>query len=415
MDRFLRQAGPPDTDNRIMPAPRIVSRYIFTGFIPPFLVSGGVLVFIFLMTRILEITDMVVNYHVNLWVIARLFLYTMPFFLQFVIPMSVMMAVLLTFLQLSSNNEITALKASGVSVYQLLPPVLIFALTGALMTAAVAIVGLPKGRLAIRDLLYAVATDHTEVGLKERTFSDAFTGVMIYVNRIDTRTQTLHDVFIEDHRDPRVTATVVAATGRLIRPEGKKGIFHLRLDRGTINQVDLESRTAHTIQFDNYEVRLNMSQVLASAVSGEKDEEEMTLGELAERVRASPERDSRYYMALMEIHKKFSLPFSCIALAVLAVPLGIQSRLAKRSFGVGLGLFFFLCYYILLSIGWVFGETGAYPPGIGMWVPNVLMGGIGGVLLFMTAQERSVGVDRLVWWLRTIRRRFRRTAGGAQP
>ena len=389
-----------------MSAPSIIHRYIFGGFFPPFVVSGGVLVFVFLMTRILEITDMVVNYHVSLWDIARLFLFTVPFFLQFVIPMAVMMAVLLTFLRLSSDNEITALKAGGVSVYKLLPPVLVFTLVGAAMTALVAIVGLPKGRLAIRHLLYTVATTHSEVGLKERTFSDAFTGVMLYVNRIDTRTRTLHDVFIEDHRDERVTSTVVAASGRLIQPEPGQAIFHLQLQQGTINQVDLSTRSVNTIHFDNYDVRLNLGQIMAAAVTGEKDEEEMTIAELQERIRTAPQRDNRYFMALMELHKKFSLPFSCIALGVLAVPLGIQSRMAKRSFGVSLGLFFFLCYYILLSIGWVFGENGAYPPGIGMWVPNGLMGGIGVFLLVLTARERSIGVDRLVYWVRTLRRRL---------
>ncbi len=389
-----------------MTTPSIITRYIFSAFFPPFLVSAGVLVFVFLMTRILEITDMVVNYQVSLWVIARLFFYTMPFFLQFVIPMSVMMAVLLTFLRLSSDNEITAMKASGISVYRLLPPVVIFSLLGAAVTAYVAVAGLPKGRLAIRDLLYTVATSHTEVGLKERTFSDTFNGVMLYINRIDARSHTLHDVFIEDHRDPRVRSTVVASVGQLIRPKAGEAVFHLHLREGTINQVDLETRSAHTIRFDTYDIRLNVSQALSAAITGEKDEEEMTLGELYQRMATAPARDSRYYMALMEIHKKFSLPFSCIALAILAVPLGIQSRLAKRSFGVGLGLFFFLCYYILLSIGWVFGETGAYPPGIGMWVPNAVMGGIGIFLLIITARERSMGVDRFVWWVMRLRRRF---------
>ena len=389
-----------------MSTPSIITRYIFSAFFPPFVVSSGVLVFVFLMTRILEITDMVVNYQVSLWVIARLFFYTMPFFLQFVIPMSVMMAVLLTFLRLSSDNEITAMKASGVSVYRLLPPVMIFSLLGAAATAYVAVVGLPNGRLAIRDLLYTVATSHTEVGLKERTFSDTFNGVMLYINRIDARSHTLHDVFIEDHRDARVRSTVVAAVGQLIRPKAGEAVFHLHLRQGTINQVDLETRTAHTIRFDTYDIRLNVSQVLSSAITGEKDEEEMTLGELYQRIETAPQRDSRYFMALMEIHKKFSLPFSCIALGILAVPLGIQSRMAKRSFGVGLGLFFFLCYYILLSIGWVFGETGAYPPGIGMWVPNAVMGSIGIFLLVITARERSMGVDRLVWWVTRLRRRF---------
>jgi lipopolysaccharide export system permease protein len=104
-------------------------------------------------------------------------------------------------------------------------------------------------------------------------------------------------------------------------------------------------------------------------------------------------RDDRYYLTLMEFHKKFSLPFSCLFLALLAVPLGIQSRHGKRSFGVVLGLVFFLFYYLMLSAGWVFGETGVYPPLIGMWVPNLVMGAIGLFLLVRNAKERPVQIE----------------------
>jgi lipopolysaccharide export system permease protein len=375
-------------------------------------INLGFFTFVFLMTRILEISDMVVNYRVSLVVVLQMFLFTTPFFLQFVIPMSVMMAVLLTFLQMSSDNEIVALKASGVSVYALIPPVLVFACIGMLLTGAIALYGLPHGRMAIKQLLYTIATTNTEIGLKERMFTDSFKGVMLYVNRIDPGEKTLYNIFIEDQRAADIVSTVVAPKGQLFNQPGVP-VFHLRLYDGTINQVDLDTRSAHTVQFDTYDLRLNLEQVIPQALQGPKHVEEMSLTELRESIRQSSRRDDRYYMALMEFHKKFAMPFSCLALGILAIPLGIQSRMAKKSFGVGLGMAFFLMYYILLSVGWVFGETGAYPPLIGMWVPNLVMGGIGVALLRLTARERSVGIDRLVYAIRSLRQRFaaRRTEG----
>ena len=103
---------------------------------------------------------------------------------------------------------------------------------------------------------------------------------------------------------------------------------------------------------------------------------------------------TQYYLALMEFHKKFSLPSACLALGLLAMPLGIQSKSAKRSFGIGLGLFFFLAYYLILSAGFVFGEAGSYPPLIGMWAPNIVMGGIGCFLMVRCARERAIGFGR---------------------
>jgi lipopolysaccharide export system permease protein len=299
---------------------------------------------------------------------------------------------------LSSDNEITALKAGGVSVYALLPPVLIFSVIAGLLTGFMTIYGLPKGRLALKKLVYDVAVSNLDIGLKERTFNDSFKGVMLYVNRMDKRSKELQDIFIEDQRSKGVVTTVVAPQGRLFSDPAALA-YQLRLFNGTINQVDLQSRSAQAIRFDTYDINLNLNRTITPEADGPRDEEEMGLGELRNYLRNRQQKDARYYLALMEWHKKFSLPFACLALGVLAVPLGIKSQASRQSFGVGLGLIFFLLYYILLSIGWVFGEAGIYPPLVGMWLPNVVMGGLGVFMLVRAVQERPIvpaGLGRLV-------------------
>ena len=94
--------------------------------IPPFVINLLFFNFIFLLTKILDITNMIVNYRISLFDVLLLLIYSMPHFLEFVIPMSVMMTILLTFFRMSSDNEIVALKAGGMSIYKLLPPVLLF-------------------------------------------------------------------------------------------------------------------------------------------------------------------------------------------------------------------------------------------------------------------------------------------------
>lgn len=366
----------------------IINRYIFKELIPPFVINLFFLTFIFLMTKILDITNLVVNYKVSLWAIVWILIYSMPFFLQFVVPMSVMMAVLLTFLRLSGDNEIMALKAGGCHIYRLLPPVFLFALIGWAITSFMAIYALPWGKLSLKDLSFKVISSNIDIGLKERTFSDSFDGVMIYVNKIDLKSKSLMDVFIEDQRTSNLVSTVVASKGRLFSNQQDLQ-YRLRLYNGTINQVDLKNRSAHSINFDTYDINLDIKRIVRPVKEGEKDEEEMSVAELRRYLKNTSIKNDRYYLALMEFHKKFSTPFACFALGLLAVPLGIQSRSARRSYGVGLGLIFFLSYYILLSAGWVFGEAGVYPPLIGMWIPNIVMGGVGFFLLRQTAREKT--------------------------
>ncbi len=380
----------------------ILNRYLFFEMIPPFAINLAFLSFIFLMTRILQITNLIVNYRVNLWDVLWMLIYSLPFFLEFIIPMSVMMSVLLTFLRLSGDNEILALKAGGISIYGLLPPVLIFCMMGLFLTGFMAIYGLPWGRMSFKELSYQVARSNFDVVLKKRTFNTYFEGVTLYVSEIDIKNKILTDVFIEDQRTKNTMSTVIAPTGRLLNDPDNIA-FHLRLNNGVINNVEIDTKSVNSIHFDTYDIRLNMKKRLTSAKDRPKDEEEMNLSELRTYIKNDTKKDGQYYLTLMEFHKKFSLPFSCLALGLLAIPLGMQTRSTKKSFGLIIGLIMFFLYYMMLSAGWVFGEAGIYPPMIGMWVPNVVMGSLGFYLIRKTAHERPVRVELLFHWMRRLK------------
>jgi lipopolysaccharide export system permease protein len=397
----------------------IINRYLFREMIPPFVVNVVVLTFIFLMTRILEIVNLIVNYRVRLSEVLRMMAYNMPFFLQFVIPMAVMMAVLLTFLRMSSDNEIVALKAGGVGISAMLPAVITFGFCGALLTAVMAAYGLPAGRLAAKSLAYEIATTHSDVALKERTFIDAFRGVMLYVNHVDPSNRTMKNVFIEDHRTEGVTSTIVAPRGALYA-EPRQQRFEMRLYDGLINEVNLHDRTAHTITFSTYDMRLDLHKMIRAArPDSPKNKEEMRISELRAFLAHAKKKNSQYYQVLMELQKKFAYPISCLVLGFLAMPLGIHSRNAKRSFGVGIGLGFFLLYYLMLTSGWVFGDTGAYPPVIGMWLPNAVMLVIGIYLYRRAVTERPVVIHRIIGQrilagVVALRRAMRRRGTGSE-
>lgn len=369
----------------------IVFRHLFLEMLPPFLINLAFFSFIFLMKQILDITDMIVNHNVGMGAVGLLLIYTMPYFLQYIIPMSVMMAVLMALLRMSSDNEIIALKASGVSVYRLLPPVLFFSLMGTLVAGFMTVYGVPHGSSRFKTLLFDVVTANLDVSLKARTFNDTFDKVMIYVNKIDSRTGELFNVFIEDQRQPGVSHTVIAKRGR-IAGDPENMLYQMRLYDGTINQMDVEKGDSHIVSFDTYGIRLDLKAAMGSAKKSGTRPKEMTLSQLNAYIGEVKDRKNKenYYSALLQLHKKFSLPAACLAMGLLAVPLGIQARNSNKAFGIGLGLFFFLLYYMLLSIGKAFGESGNYPPAIGMWMPNAILGGVGIYLLVRTAREKTI-------------------------
>lgn len=385
----------------------ITNRYIIKEMFGPFSINIFVFAFLFLMTEMIEIANWIVNYNLSLWAVLTMIFFTMPSFMVFIIPMSVMLTILLTFLRLSSDNEIVAIKSCGMSIYGLLVPVLLFSMLGFFLTIFMTLYGVPKSKAFLEEMSFKVAASNVDIGLKERTFNDAFKGVMLYVNRIDARNRKLVDVFIEDKRKPDIVSTVVAPEGRLIG-EPEKYIYYLILSNGTIHQTNPKERSANSIQFNTYTLSLDFKQQMAKAAKRKKDRDEMTVAELQQYIQSSKHKGEKYHKAKIALHQRFSIPVACLTLGLLAFPLGLQSKSTKRSFGLILCLFFFFLYYVLQTAGYSFGKSGVYPPAIGMWVPNLIMAVIGLIFLFQTGKEKSLKLDLIAQFIQQFFNRFRR-------
>jgi lipopolysaccharide export system permease protein len=344
------------------------------------------------MTQMVEITNWIVNYNLDVLDVLTIIFFTLPWFLMFIIPMSTMLAILLTFLRLSGDNEIVALKSCGISIYRLLPPVLLFAAFGCLLTGFITLYAVPQSRAYMQEMALRLAASNVDIGLKERTFNNAFTKVMLYVSKIDTQNKKLIDIFIEDKRQADVVNTVVAPEGKLFS-EPEKFTFHLVLYNGTIHQTNLRERSASSIEFDTYKLSLDLSKEMDDLEGREKHREEMSIAELRQYVKESPEKDEDYYKARIVLQRRFAIPVACLTMGLLAFPLGIQSKTSKRSFGLILCLFFFLLYYLLLTAGYAFGEDGTLAPEIGMWLPNCTILSLGMFFLIQTGRERSLKIE----------------------
>jgi lipopolysaccharide export system permease protein len=386
----------------------ITNRYLLKDMLAPFGINMLVFTFLFLMTQMVEITNWIVNYSLDVLDVLTMILFTLPWFLMFIIPMSVMMAILLTFLRLSSDNEIVALKSCGMSIYRLLPPVLLFAALGCLLTGFITLYAVPRSRAHMEEMALRLAASNADIGLKERTFNTAFKKVMLYVSKIDTQNKKLIDIFIEDNRQADIVSTVVAPEGRLFS-EPENFTFHLLLSNGTIHQTNLKERSATSIQFDTYKLSLDLSKELDDLEDREKHREEMSIAELRQYVKESAEKDEDYYKARIVLQRRFSIPVACLTMGLLAFPLGMQSKTAKRSFGLILCLFFFLLYYVLLTAGYAFGEDGTLAPEIGMWLPNLTMASIGILFLIQTGRERSLKIEIIARLVQLFFARFGRS------
>ncbi len=365
----------------------IINRYIFRELIPPFAITLLFLTFIFLMTRIPQITNMVMNYNTKLSDVLLLIVYTLPRFMEFTIPMSIMISVLLTFMRMSQDNEIIALKAGGVTIYRLLVPVMFFCVIGTALTLWITLCAKPWGNSSMSYQGIKIARSSFNIALKEREFNNTFNGVMIYINSRDIKTRQLKNIYIEDNRINGKTSISIAPKGVFL--SGPDGIsYTLRLYNGMVNQVNLKNKTVNTVHFTTYDINLDFKSARKKLRKKSKEVDEMSFTELLNFMGKISDNKKLLNTVQMEFHEKLSIPFACIALGILSFALGLQSGNTRRSSGIGLGLFFFLLYYLLLAAGWSFGKYSFYPPVIGMWLPDIIMALAGIYMLKRIANER---------------------------
>jgi lipopolysaccharide export system permease protein len=392
-----------------MIAGKTINRYVFREMLAPFGLCILFFSLLFLMAEMIRVVNWIVNYNVSFGSVCAAILFAVPNLLTFVLPMSVMTAVLLTVLRLSTDNEIMALKSCGLSIYQLLPPVLLFGFIGALATLALTLFVAPWGKGSLENLAYRVAASNVSIGLRERIFNDRFENLILFVNQIDHRQQTIEDIFIEDKRNPEVVVTVVAPRGRILANREKLRL-QLQLFDGTIYQTNVTERTSSAIYFHTYHLNMDVGDMIGGVEKPSfRHRDALNLKELQERIDIFPENHPNRNKARMSLHSRFAIPAACIVLALLALPLGIQARATEPFPSMLLALFFFLLYYLLLSAGYTFGERGHIPAAASMWLPNAVLSIVGAYFMIQTAREKSLVISVVMRLLSSL------TTSGFRP
>ncbi len=372
-----------------MPMLKILNRYILKEITLPFLMTILVFTFVLLIGKILQITDLMVNKGVNVLTVVKIVLFILPSFLTVTIPISLLIAVLIGLGRLSSDNEITAMKASGISLYQLLLPIVTLCVVATVATAVIGFLA-PLSNSATKSLFFNILKEKASIGIKEKVFNDDFKGLVLYADRIPVEGDYMEGVMVFDNRLTKEPATIIAPQGYLSsNPESMT--VSLRLLRGSIHAVASDLKTYKKTEFSTYDVNLDLQTALVEAKKASvKGSADMTVGELYRNIRKAGVEDDKLRDMVIELNKKFAVPLSCVVFGIVAVPLGIVSRRSGKSRGFTVGLFVVAAYYTLLLAGEAFGETGKMPTAVAVWSPNIIVGAVGTYLFVMAAKERRV-------------------------
>jgi lipopolysaccharide export system permease protein len=381
--------------------------YILKEILPIFFVGLMVFTIILLMDKILKLIELIVGRGVSFLQILMLLLFISPSFLTFTIPMAVLLGILLAFGRLSGDSEITALKASGISLYQLFIPVSIVSICAYLLTALLVLYGLPWGNRGFRATLYLIAQSKADIEIKERVFNDMFDGLVVYVDKVPIRGKKMEGILIYDERERGESTTVFAKEGFLANNPKSQEVI-LRLLNGDIHRVDHHNNVYQKVHFQTYDIKLELAKAF-TAIGKKLKDKEMSIDDIKEKMEERRRRGEETASLEIEVHKRYAFPFACIVFGLIGVPMGIQPRRSGRSYGFVFTLLIILAYYLSLTAFEITAVRFKLPPFLAGWGPNLLFGALGIYLLIKVAHETPFKLS--IWLIEgmdTIKQKWKR-------
>jgi len=373
--------------------------YIAKEILVFFFLGLVVVTFVLVVQNILRILETSLGAGVGVWDFLKLCYYILPPFVSFSIPMALLVAILIGLGRLSADGEVLALKASGVSLYQILWPAAVIAFAAYLVTSGIIIKLEPWSRDAMRRLVYDLSAKFT-LGISERVFTD-YSGLILYVNEKPTGSSELRGILVFDEKEAKRPLTVFARKGEIIDdPESLK--ISLQLTDGSFHLLSDDFQTYQEATFESSNITVDLSDYLEPLGAKPTRVKDMNIAELKDLIWRLNQRtvlDARGLSDLRRVqvlyYQKFALPFACIVFGLMAVPLGIQPPKSSRFRGFVLSLLVFLSYFALMTVAEVVGKRGGLPPMLAVWSPNLLMGGLGIMLLVRAAQEHHASLPFL--------------------
>jgi lipopolysaccharide export system permease protein len=364
---------------------RILSLYIIREISSLFLFGIVIFTLLLLMGRLIPLTDLVVSHGVPLADVSRMILYLVPSILVITIPMAFLLAVLLAFGRLSADNEIVVIKASGLSLFQMMPPVIVCALVAVLLALGASTIGVPWGNSAFRELSFQVLKRNISATIREKTFWDDIPGVVMYTDQYEEQSHTLKGVVIHDGRNPDRPMTIFAQDGVVTSAAGSQALL-LSLQNGSIH-IAGTGGLYRLVHFGEYSMTVGEK---TSSVEKTWNVPDMRISELQHQIDDPGTSAKNRQKMLTELHSRFTFPFASLVFAILAVPLGIQNRRSGKSSGFTISIVIIFAYYVLLSVVRFLAEKGGFPPAVALWFPNLIFLCLGWFFLRMASLEKSI-------------------------
>ncbi|MGV3533089.1 MAG: LptF/LptG family permease [Chthoniobacteraceae bacterium] len=371
---------------------KLIDRYVTSQVILTGVFAVAVLSLVLVLGKVFkELLDRLIATDAPLDLILSVFAYILPFSLTFTIPWGFLTTVLLVFGRMSAENELIALRSTGVSIGRVTAPVFIIAVICSAICLWINVDVAPRAQQRMNDAVYEMATSNPLAMFGDDKVITEFKGKKIYVGRNEGA--QLFNLLVYEMNDDNIPMRIVHAKRGELEVDSEKNqlllhIYDARYEaRDEQEPENLTKIRQATMQKSTLPISLDE---LYERNKKNKRSGSMTVRELTRRLReqklassedvdpkeAAEQRSS----ALTEVNKRFSFAFATLAFAIIGVPLAITAHRKETSIGFLFSLIVAFAYFFFIIIADTVRSNPAAYPQLLVWLPNVLFIGIGSVM-----------------------------------
>jgi LPS export ABC transporter permease LptF len=326
----------------------------------------------------------IINKGVDIISVLKLFFFLIPWLLSFTLPIAVLTAVILTFGRFSSDGELTAMKASGVSLARASSPVVMLGIIFSFLAFFLNDQVSPNASFASRKVIKEVGMKNPTAYLEEGTFIRGFENYVIFIHEI--RGNILKNIRIYQPQEGKATRTIVAEVGE-IKTVPNSEIVEMKLYNGTSEEPSpTDPGSFYKLNFKVYHMTIDLSKILKKEKI-QKKTREMTVNELRREIERSEAEKIDTTPLYVEIYKKINMSIASFVLVLIGIPLGIRAHRSEKSIGFGMSLILFAVYWGLFLGGIALSLQGAVSPLMGTSLPNIIFFIFGLILFIYTARS----------------------------
>jgi lipopolysaccharide export system permease protein len=368
---------------------KIIDRYVASGVLLTAFIGVMVLSLVLVLGNIFQqLLDVLINNpDVPLLTVVAFMALVLPFSLTFTIPWGFLTAILLFFGRMSADSELIALKANGVSIPRICMPVFLSAIALSLVCFWINADIAPRAEQAMTRAVIDIATSNPIALFRADEVVDSFPDRRVFVGGKDGN--RLKDVIVFEMNDAsRPTKMVFAREGELTPDiENSRLLFRLfdaRFEKRDSARPEDLSKIQQGIVLREGVFPLALDKFFHKSQKNRRISS-YTLPELYQLL--SQTEGKRRLETLVEFNKRFSVALSCMAFALIAIPLGVTTHRKETSIGFALSLIVAFSYFFFIIMADTFRGTPNAFPQVLIWVPNVLFFGFGGWLFSRLAKR----------------------------